>query len=64
MFQICLEGKIVQIIYVMVAILNGSQADVCANGNIDFWIPHALRIPKTYSYANPHKPHSKKKQKT
>ena len=42
----------------MSAILNGpndSFAFVCANANIGFWILHAPRIPKMYSFTNPQK---------
>ena len=34
---------------------NDSFPGVCANGNIDFWILHALKIPKIYSITNPPK---------
>ena len=33
-------------------IQNGSLSDVGANANINFWIPHALVIPKMYRFAN------------
>jgi len=57
-FLRCVEAKIPQIMYFMSAILNVRNdgfAGVCANGNIDFWIPHALKIPKMYSFTNPQK---------
>ena len=39
----------------MAAILkiqNGGLNGVCANVDIDFWIPYALMIPKMYRFAN------------
>ena len=54
-FLSCLEAKIEQNTYIMAAILNvqnGGLAGVCANANIHFWIPHALRIPEMYSLSN------------
>ena len=45
----CLEAKIAKNIHFMAAILNvqyGGHAGVCANANIDFWIPHVLNIKK------------------
>ena len=59
----CVEVKIPQIMYFKSAILNvrnGGFAGVCANGNIDFWIPHALKIPEMYSFTNPQKNPTKK----
>ena len=38
----------------MAAILkiqNGGYSVVCANANIIFWKPYALRIPKMYRFA-------------
>ena len=34
---------------------NADLAEICANVNIDFQIPHALSFPKMYRFANPHK---------
>ena len=51
----CLEAKIEQIMYLIAAILNvqnGGLPGVCANGNIHFWNPQVLRIPKMYSLSN------------
>jgi len=41
--------------YFMAAILkiqNSGLNGVGANANINFWIPHALMIPKMYRFAN------------
>ena len=54
----CLEAKIAKVISFMTAILNvqyGGHAGVCANANIDFWIPHVLNFKKMYCFANLHK---------
>ena len=44
-----------QNMYIMAAILkiqDGGLNDVCANANIDFWMPYGLRIRKMYRFAN------------
>ena len=53
----CLEAKVPEIMHFLSAILkvqNGQLAGVCANGNMDFWIPQGLKIPKMYRFANLH----------
>ena len=35
--------------------INVDLAEICANVNIDFQIPHTLSFPKMYRFANPHK---------
>ena len=55
MFLGWLEAEIAQIMYFMTAIMkiqNGGHAGVYANANINFWILHALMIPKMCSFAN------------
>jgi len=37
---------------VILKIQNGGLNGVCANANINFWIPYALMIPKMYRFAN------------
>ena len=40
-------------------IKNADLAEICANVNIDFQIPHALSFPKMYRFTNPHKIYTK-----
>jgi len=54
-FLSLLEAEISQNTYFMAAILkiqNGGLNGVGSNANIDFWIPHALVIPKMYRFVN------------
>ena len=44
--------------FLMAAILkiqDGGLPGICANGNIDFRIPHRISFPKMYSFQNLHK---------
>ena len=51
----CLEAKITEILYFMAPVLkfqNGRHAGVCVSGNIGFWNPQGLQIPKMYRSTN------------